>query len=163
MPTLLAILALLPLSAQADATDGFSVPLSQHGSGGYYVRGVFADGVESELLVDTGSSYVVLTKDTFARLKRSGATTFARTIRGTTAAGRLMEAKVYSISVLALGASCVLRDVEAVVLRNADRDILGLSALRRLQPFSLNFEPAELAASTCNSLSKVALAGTTSE
>ena len=163
IPTLLAILAVLPLSAQADSADGFSVPLSQRGSGGYYVRGVFAGGVESDLLVDTGSSYVVLSQRTFARLKRSGATTFTRTIRGTTAAGRSMEAKVYSISAVALGTSCVLRDIEAVVLRNADRDILGLSALRRLQPFSLNFEPAELAASTCNSLSKVDPAAPTAE
>ena len=83
---------------------------------------------EQELLVDTGSSYVVLSGDTFAKLKRSGATAFERTIRGTTAAGRVMEAKVYSISELALSDACVLRDVEAVVLRNADRDILEFPA-----------------------------------
>jgi clan AA aspartic protease (TIGR02281 family) len=158
--TLLAILSLLPFLAQADVMGGISLPMWQQGSGGFYVRGVFAGGIESELLVDTGSSYVVLSGDTFARLKRSGATAFQRTIRGTTAAGRSMEAKVYSVSELALGATCVLRDIEAVVLRNADRDILGLSALRRLQPFSLNFEPAALTVSECKPFSDLALVAT---
>ena len=39
--------------------------------------------------------------------------------------------------------------IEAVALPNADRDILGLSALRRLQSFSLQFEPAALTFSNC--------------
>ncbi len=156
--TWLVILSLLPLLAQAELMSSISLPMWQQGSGGYYVRGIFAGGVESELLVDTGSSYVVLSADTFAKLKRSGATAFQRTIRGTTAAGRSMEAKVYSISALALSEDCVLRDVEAVVLRNADRDILGLSALRRLQPFSLNFEPAALTISACSPFSDATLA-----
>ncbi len=145
--TLLALL-LLPFMAQAELMSPVSLPMWQQGTGGYYVRGVFSGGIESELLVDTGSSYVVLSESTFSRLKRRGATDFKRSIRGTTAAGRSVEAKVYSISELALGEHCVLHDVEAVVLRNADRDILGLSALRRLQPFSLNFAPATLSG-TC--------------
>lgn len=156
--SLLAVLSLLPFLAQAELMSNISLPMWQQGSGGYYVRGVFAGGIESELLVDTGSSYVVLSAATFAKLKRNGATAFQRTIRGTTAAGRSMEAKVYSISTLALDESCVLRDVEAVVLRNADRDILGLSALRRLQPFSLNFEPAALTISACTPFSDTSLA-----
>ena len=157
---LLPILPLLPALAMADRGDEVSLPMWQQGSGGFYVRGVFGDGVESNLLVDTGSSYVVLSRDTFAKLKRAGATSFARTIRGTTAAGRSLEAKVYSISALALSEGCVLRDIEAVVLPNADRNILGLSALRRLQPFSLNFEPAELTVSACSSASDIVLATT---
>ncbi len=158
--TLLAILSLLPLLAQAELMSSVSLPMWQQGAGGYYVRGVFSGGIESELLVDTGSSYVVLSRGTFAKLKRNGATSLQRTIRGTTAAGRSMEAKVYSISELALSEDCVLRDVEAVVLRNADRDILGLSALRRLQPFSLNFAPAALTVSACQPLADVTLAAT---
>ena len=158
--TLLLALPLLSVSAHADSTSEVAVPMWQQGAGGYYVRGVFGDDVASELLVDTGSSYVVLSRDTFAQLKRNGATTFERTIRGATAAGRVMEAKVYRVSALTLSEGCVLRDVEAVVLPNADRDILGLSALRRLQPFALQFEPAALTVSACSSSEAVKVAAT---
>ena len=158
--TLLAILSLLPYLAQAELMSSVSLPMWQQGTGGYYVRGVFAGEIESELLVDTGSSYVVLSRSTFAKLKRNGATEPQRTIRGTTAAGRSVEAKVYLISELALSEACVLRDIEAVVLPNADRDILGLSALRRLQPFSLNFEPAALTISACTPFGDATLAAT---
>ena len=155
---LLASLPMLSTSALAETAHEVSVPMWQQGAGGYYVRGVFGRDVESELLVDTGSSYVVLSRATFTKLKRGGATVFKRTIRGATAAGRVMEAKVYWISELALGDGCVLQDVEAVVLPNADRDILGLSALRRLQPFSLQFEPAALTLSACEIAGDVTLA-----
>jgi len=158
--TLLAFLSFLPVLAQADVPGSLSLPMWQQGTGGYYVRGVFSGGIESDLLVDTGSSYVVLSRSTFAKLKRNGATALQRTIRGTTAAGRSMEAKVYLISELALGETCVLRDIEAVVLRNADRDILGLSALRRLQPFLLNFQPAALTVSACTPFADATLAAT---
>jgi predicted aspartyl protease len=123
--------------------------------GGYYVRGILGDGIESEMLVDTGSSYVVLSRDTFAQLKREGTAVFERTIHGATAAGRLMEAKVYRVSALTLGNGCVLRDIEAVALPRADRDILGLSALRRMQPFSLQFEPAALTISACGPVTEI--------
>jgi predicted aspartyl protease len=160
--TLLLAIPLVSISARADIAADVSLPMWQQGSGGYYVRGVFGSGVESELLVDTGSSYVVLSRDTFAKLKRDGATMYERTIRGATASGRVMEAKVYRVSALALGDNCVLRDVEAVALPNADRDILGLSALRRLQPFALQFEPAALTVSACSSSEALQLAATAS-
>ena len=155
---LFTLLPLLPAAAFAELGTEVSVPMWQQGSGGYYVHATLGSGVESALLVDTGSSYVVLSRDTFRKLERAGETAFARSIRGTTAAGRSVEAKVYSISELALGDGCVLSNVEAVVLPKADRDILGLSALRRLQPFSLNFEPAELIVSTCSAASEITLA-----
>jgi predicted aspartyl protease len=77
--TLLAFLSLLPVLAQADVLGTVSLPMWQQGTGGYYVRGVFSGGIESELLVDTGSSYVVLSRSTFAKLKRNGATELQRT------------------------------------------------------------------------------------
>jgi len=153
-----AIFLLLPTMALADTASDVSLPMWQQGSGGYYLRGVFAGGVESDLLVDTGSSYVVLSRDTMARLKRDGATAYLRTIRGATAAGRVMQVKVYSVSELALGDRCVLHNIEAVALPGADRDILGLSALRRLQPFAMQFEPAVLSVSACSSPDEVTLA-----
>ena len=155
--------SLLATLTLAETPESLSVPMWQQGSGGFYVRGIFAGEVASDMLVDTGSSYVVLSRATFAQLKRNPATVFKRSIRGATAAGRVMEAKVYSIPELALGADCVLRDVEAVVLPSADRDILGLSALRRLQPFALQFEPAALTMTACDSADALTVASASVE
>lgn len=160
------LLAVLPLSsslALADSAHEISLPMWQQGAGGYYLSGVFSGGVRSDLLVDTGSSYVVLSRDTFTRLDRDRSTVFLRTVRGTTASGRVVEARVYSVSELALGEGCILRDVEAVALPGADRDILGLSALRRLQPFTLQFEPAALSVSGCRYAEEVTLATTVTD
>ena len=146
---LLLLTTFVPALGFADRSQPVSLDLRQHGVGGYYLQGVFGGSVHSELLVDTGSSYVVLSGKTFQRLEREGVTAYKRTINGSTAAGRVVKARVFSIASLELGEGCVLRDIEAVALPNADRDILGLSALRRLQSFSLQFEPAALTFSNC--------------
>lgn len=137
----LTIVSLLSSHARADALSDLSLPLQQEGAGGYYVHGLLGGAVEADMLVDTGSSYVVLSGSTFDRLKREGQTVYQRTIRGATATGRVLDARVFLVSELALGDACVLRDVEVVAMPGAERDILGLSALRRLQPFALQFGP----------------------
>jgi len=145
----LAALSLLSSQVWAEAEPGVSLPLQQQGAGGYYVHGLLAGAVETDMLVDTGSSYVVLSGATFARLKSQGHPVYQRTISGATATGRVLDAKVFLVSELALGDVCILRDVEVVMLPGAERDILGLSALRRLQSFALEFDPATLTASAC--------------
>ena len=159
----LATLPLIATLAMSETPENLSVPMWQQDSGGFYVRGVFSGEVSSDMLVDTGSSYVVLSRETFAKLKHHPATVFQRTIRGATAAGRVMEAKVYSIPELALSEHCVLRNVEAVVLPSANRDILGLSALRRLQPFEMQFEPAALTMTTCDAPKPLTAAAATKD
>ncbi|MGD8324200.1 MAG: retropepsin-like aspartic protease [Gammaproteobacteria bacterium] len=157
--TLLLTVLLLPYSvAMAQSGQEISLPMAQEGAGGYYLRGVFTGGIESELLVDTGSSYVVLSRETFQGLKREGSVVYRRAIQGNTAAGRRVEAKVYAVAELVLGEGCILRDVEAVTLPGADRDILGLSALRQLGSFAIQFEPAMLTVSVCDSHDNVTLA-----
>lgn len=156
---ILLIALLLPSSmALAQSGQEISLPMSQEGAGGYYLRGVFSGGIESELLVDTGSSYVVLSRETFQGLKKDGSVVYRRAIQGNTAAGRRVEAKVYAVSELVLGEGCILRDVEAVALPGADRDILGLSALRQLGSFAIQFEPAMLTVTVCDSHDTVTLA-----
>lgn len=145
----LIVVSLLSSHASAEAEPAVSMPLHQQGAGGYYVRGVLGGAVEADMLVDTGSTYVVLSGATFAKLKSQGHPVYQRTISGATAAGRVLDARVFLVSELALGDVCVLRDVEVVLLPGAERDILGLSALRRLQSFALEFDPATLTASAC--------------
>lgn len=145
----LTVVALLSAHTSAAVEPAVSMPLHQQGAGGYYVHGVLGGAVETDMLVDTGSSYVVLSGSTFAKLKIQGHPVYQRTIRGATASGRVLDAKVFLVSELALGTACVLRDLEVVLLPGAERDILGLSALRRMQSFALEFEAATLTASAC--------------
>ena len=136
-------------SAHADEPVEHRLPLIEQESGAFYLRGTLGKDIESEMLVDTGSSYVALSKATFDKLRKQERLEVRRTIHGTTANGRMIKVKVFALEGLKLSDDCVLNGVEAVVLPGANRDILGLTALRRLQPFSMTFEPATLSFESC--------------
>lgn len=147
---LLALSILIASPSQADEAFTFELALTEHDTGTLYLHGMLGDGVETELLVDTGSSYVALTAATFRRLRRLGGATHVRDVRGAMAAGRSMKIAIYRVPALALGGECTLHDVEVAVMPNATRDILGLSALRRMQPFAVSMAPARLLFSQCS-------------
>lgn len=136
-------------AAFGDDARLFSVPLEQQPSGAFYIRGTLGDAVETELLVDTGSTYTVLSRSTFKAVEKNEGASFKRTIQGTTASGRVVKARVYEVSALAIGDDCVLESVEVVLLPGSDRDILGLSALKRVQPFTFDLDPLALRFGGC--------------
>ena len=159
--TLLPVLLLVAGAVQAaDAQEAAYnvVPLQQQGAGAYYARVAFSPDVEASLLVDTGSSYVVLTTSTFNALKQSGPMRRLRKITAAMAGGRPVKAQVYEVPTLVIGESCELQAVEVVVLPGATRNILGLSALRRTGSFSMTFDPPTLLLGDCDSEPATALA-----
>jgi hypothetical protein len=127
-----------------------SVPMQQRASGNYYVAGTLSGGVLTDFLVDTGSGYVSLAPAVFDRLRAARGTVFLRDILGTMANGRTLKVPVYRIETLELSPHCVLHDVEVTVMPGSTRNILGLSALRRVAPFALDLEPARLMLSGCD-------------
>lgn len=146
----IALLAMLALPALA-AADRFSYSADMHrvDSGNYYVHGSFGPGAETDLLVDTGSGYVALTRSTFSRIKDLPGVTYLREIAGSMANGKTLNVPVYRVASLKVGASCVLTDVEVAVMPGGTRDILGLSALRKAEPFAMQLEPPVLYLSSC--------------
>jgi predicted aspartyl protease len=152
----LASFGALPMLA-ANAAERFThaAEMQKVESGNYYVHGIFGAGVETDLLVDTGSGYVALTRATFARIKDLPGVVYLRDIAGSMANGKQLNVPVYRVASLQLGESCVLTDVEVAVLPGATRDILGLSALRKVEPFALQLEPPVLYLSSCVSNSLV--------
>jgi len=138
--------------AMPSVADGFDLPLQHAESGNLYVDARFGGDFETRMLLDTGSGYVGLTTDTFRRLKRespdSDAPVFSRRITGVMANGRSASVSVYRLAELTIG-GCVLEDVEAVVFPRAGENILGLSALRRLQPFTIDMDQGRLSGTTC--------------
>jgi predicted aspartyl protease len=139
------------LLSAADAAERFTHTAEMHRveSGNYYVQGIFGTGVETDLLVDTGSGYVALTRATFTRIKDLPGVTYLRNISGSMANGKQLNVPVYRVASLKLGESCVLTDVEVAVMPGATRDILGLSALRKVEPFALQLEPPVLYLTSC--------------
>ena len=127
----------------------FTVPMQEHDSGQYYVHAVLSGGVETDFLVDTGSGYVALSKETFDKVKHRSGTEYERDIVGAMANGRLLKVPIYRVAELAISDDCRLTDVEVAVFPSGARDILGLSALRRVQPFAMHFSPPELRLSGC--------------
>lgn len=140
------LLGLLPAGPGLGAHE---LPMQQAESGNFYLHATLNDGVETDLLLDTGSGYVTLSRNTFARLKNDAGTVFQRHITGVMANGRALSVPIYRIRELSLAEDCVLKDIEVAVLPNATRDILGLNALRQMQPFTLQLEPPVLSGSHC--------------
>jgi len=82
-----------------------------------------------------------------------------RTLHAVMANEVTAHAQVYRVSSLRLAAGCEVRDFEAVALPGARKDILGLSVLRALAPFTVDVAPPRLAV-TCTA--PAALAWSTS-
>jgi predicted aspartyl protease len=118
-------------------------------AGTFYVKASLDGVVETDLLLDTGSGYVSLSKTTFDRIKDTASTTFQRNITGVMANGKAVSVPVYRIAELKLNSECVLHDIEVAVFRDTSRDILGLNALKQMQPLTLQLDPPVLTA-TCS-------------
>jgi hypothetical protein len=142
------VLLLFVTAAMAEPF-GDSVPMQQRASGNYYVSGTLSGGVRTDFLVDTGSGYVSLSPAVFERLQGAAGATFLRYIMGSLANGQTLRVPVYRLATLELSPECVLRDVEITVMPGSQRNILGLSALRRVSPFALDLQPARLMLSDC--------------
>ncbi|MGA0840949.1 MAG: retroviral-like aspartic protease family protein [Pseudomonadales bacterium] len=136
------------LFSGAVVAQGNDIPMQLMASGAFYVKASLDSRVNTDMLLDTGSGYVSLSDETFGKIKDEPGTVFQRYITGMMADGKASRVPVYLISELKLSEHCVLRDIEVAVLRNATRDILGLSALRQLQPLTLQLDPPVMTA-TC--------------
>jgi predicted aspartyl protease len=100
-------------------------------------------------MVDTGSSYLVINERTLASLKEKGHAEYVKKVSGLMADGSRSIVPIYRIASLSIGCCCLVRDVEAAVLPGSTRQILGLSALRKVAPFALSVEPPSLMLSNC--------------
>ena len=139
---------IVTVSAQAQDLD---LDLVVADSGSFYIHALFNDKVEHDLLLDTGASYVSLNEETFALLNSDQPLEFSRHIYGAMANGKVEKIPLYILPELILAQGCVLHNLEVAVLKNADKGILGMNALKKLQSFTLQLEPAKLTSKGCYS------------
>lgn len=139
-------------TALADNIVSHDIPMETQGSRTFYVQSTIHGSGKSMLLVDTGSGHSVINEETLVSLKSSGDAKFLKNLRGMMADGSTKIVPLYRISAITLGDGCVLNNVEAAVLPNNTRQILGISALQKAAPFGLSFDPPILKLSNCESL-----------
>lgn len=146
---------LLSLSAHAGDFDHV-VAMEDSDRHTYYVTVAMGELSASRFLVDTGSSHTAIDSAMLGKLQRQGHARYVGNLLGTMADGSQRRVPLYRIERLVIGGSCVISDVKAVVLPGADRNILGLSVLRRLAPFSLTTAPPTLRLSRCGEVTAAA-------
>jgi len=128
----------------AAAGEPMMVDLSSNAVGTLHVQARLGEHVDTEFLLDTGSAFVVLSEATRRTLDAEGALVPLRRLRAVMANNAVTNAQVYRVTSLQLSSGCVVRDFEAVVLPGARKNILGLSALRSVAPFTVHLEPLRL-------------------
>lgn len=152
LPSLISLILALTLWVGAvSADEPAEVALTASDVGTLHLAARLGRTTERQFLFDTGSAYVVLTEGTRRALEAEGALTPVRSLRAVMANNATLRAQVYRVSSLQLADGCVVRDFEAVALPGARKDILGMSALRAVAPFTVNVDPMRLQL-TCSQL-----------
>ena len=150
-PRLAALLLGLSILAPtaAGAAEFTEVALRKHDAGTFYVDGAIQGYGDLRMLVDTGSSYLVISQMILDDLLKAGDARYARQLEGTMADGSTRVIPVYRLSALRLGDNCWIDDIEAAVLPGQARAILGMNILARLAPFTFSAEPPQLGVQQC--------------
>ncbi|WP_150050429.1 MULTISPECIES: retroviral-like aspartic protease family protein [Methylomonas] len=130
-----------------------TVPMSKKGTATFYVQVEFDGIAGNDLMVDTGSDYVTINEATLDLLKERGNVDYVKQVSGVMADGSDVIVPIYRIAKLNIGCCCIVRDVEAAVFKGTERQILGLSALKKVAPFALSVDPDHLILSDCKALS----------
>ncbi len=125
------------------------IPMHNKGTATFYVSGYINDTVASDFLVDTGSGYVTINTQTLKKLNDDGSAKFIKKIYAVMADGSETVVSVYQLATLKLGDNCVIHNVEAAVMPGSTPNILGLSALKKVAPFSMSISPPSLTLDGC--------------
>jgi predicted aspartyl protease len=136
--------------ARADGDGLVKVGLSLHSAGTYYVPAVIEGLPPSELLLDTGSSFLVINETMLAALKKAGTVAYSRDLEGRMADGGVRVIPLYRLASIRLGEGCWVHGVEAAVFPGDARPIVGMNVLSRVAPFTVTTEPAGVQFAHCS-------------
>ncbi len=149
---LLTVILLLGLSQAYGEESQIRVAMLEKSAATFYVPGAIDGYGPVELMVDTGSGYMTINEGTLEVLKRKGAARYLKQLQGVLADGSELVVPVYTIERMSIGANCWLTNVEAAVFPGTARQILGLSALRKVAPFVFSIDPPGLMLSRCGGM-----------
>jgi len=147
--SVLAVLACASQSVYAETAEFTAIEIEKRNAGTFYIAGELVGAGTLDLLVDTGSSYLVITEPMLAELREAGHAEYSRGLEGRMADGTTRVVPVWRVSSLRLGDTCWIHDVEAAIFPAGSRTILGMNVLSRLAPFTFSAEPARLGLAHC--------------
>lgn len=146
----LALAAMVSTGARAVEVSEFTaIEIEKRPAGTFYIGGAIEGAGELDMLVDTGSSYLVIDEPMLATLKTAGRAHYSRGLEGRMADGSVRVVPLYKIDSIRLGEACWVHDVEAAIFPAGSRMILGMNVLSRLAPFTFSAEPARLGLAHC--------------
>jgi predicted aspartyl protease len=151
---------LVPAWAGPEIWLAEQVALTQSDTGTFYLAGGIQGYGDLQFLLDTGSSYTVIGEGILKQLQTGGDAQWSREVQGRMADGRPRVVPLYRINALRLGDNCWVHGVEAAVLGEDTRPILGMDVLARLAPFTFSMEPPRLELNRCRAEAPAELAET---
>ena len=116
----------------------------------YYISSAIGKYGETEFMIDTGAGHTAITRATLNKLRGQVAVQFVKNVSGTLANGSKLALPLYRVASMHIGRKCTISDVDVVVLPNATRNIIGMSALKKVAPFALAVNPPRLMLSNCH-------------
>ena len=129
-------LILLSIGASLNAEN----ILLSHRGGVYYIPGTLNDKVQVEFVVDSGASMVYMPNHIFEQLKANGSVKKSDILgigKSRIANGDIVDILIINIQKLKIGQT-EIENVKAGVGGNNSSILLGQSALKRLEPWSLD-------------------------
>ncbi len=144
------ILFLFFSAVAAAETTTQSIPMQIENKHTYYVNSSIEGAGLTSLLVDTGAGYSTITEKTLRELQKTGNAVYLKKLQGVMADGSVRKVSVYRISSISIGQTCHVRDIEVAVFPSGTREILGLSTLSKVAPFTFSIDPPSLSLSNCN-------------
>ena len=135
--------------AVAAPAEFTAIEIEKRSAGTFYINGAIEGFGALDMLVDTGSSYLVITQPMLEALEQGGRASYSRGLEGRMADGSTRVVPLYRIDSVRLGESCWVHDVEAAIFPAGSRTILGMNVLSRLAPFTFSADPARLGLANC--------------
>jgi clan AA aspartic protease (TIGR02281 family) len=135
--------------AQGPDAEFTAIEIEKRSAGTFYIEGAIDGFGELDMLVDTGSSYLVITEPMRVALEEAGRASYSRGLEGRMADGSTRVVPLYKIDSVRLGETCWVHDVEAAIFPAGSRTILGMNVLSRLAPFTFSADPARLGLAHC--------------
>lgn len=140
---------LLLLSPVLCLAADVNVPIDKSQTGNLYVDAVINSNVRSQFMVDTGAGMITLNRELFKQISREGSVEKIGKIAARLANGKYQTMSLYKVQSFSIGENCNLGEMEVAVMKRSGRNILGLSALIKVAPFSIHTNPMELILSGC--------------
>lgn len=131
------------------ANETQQIEMKNIGFNTFYISSKINGAGETSLLVDTGSGYSIINRNTLAQLLENGDATYLHELEGIMADGSQRIVSVYRISGMTLGNNCYVPNIDVVVFPSGTRQILGLSTLSKVAPFTFSTNPPQLSLSHC--------------